>query len=183
MEIWLWSTQMAISVPAASREWPSSTLIATRQQVRQIFYPISSLWHHLVVELRTTLWQIGRTVLAIWLWFTHRNLETFVCFLYHVTTQNQSTCIANGGRGSPVFGGETDCTYYFDWETAFACVKEKEDLLCRVRDKNKHYDLSPLTRYPGEFACIQIFLRYQGIYIVTGKTLLFIFSYMVIISR
>ena len=46
---------------------------------------------------------------------------------------------------------ETDCTYYFNWETAFACVKEKEDLLCRVRDGNKHYDLSALTRYPGEF--------------------------------
>lgn len=59
---------------------------------------------------------------------------------------------ADGGRGNPVFAGETDCTYYFDWETAFACVKEKEDLLCRVRDDNKHYDLSPLTRYPGEEA-------------------------------
>lgn len=58
---------------------------------------------------------------------------------------------ANGGRGSPVFTGETDCTYYFHWETAFACVKEKEDLLCRVRDGNKHYNLSPLTRFPGEF--------------------------------
>ncbi|XP_068609541.1 cation-independent mannose-6-phosphate receptor [Brachionichthys hirsutus] len=55
----------------------------------------------------------------------------------------------NGGRGSPVFAGETDCTYYFNWDTAFACVKEKEDLLCRVRDENKHYDLSPLTRYAG----------------------------------
>ncbi|KAK9531251.1 hypothetical protein VZT92_010686 [Zoarces viviparus] len=56
---------------------------------------------------------------------------------------------SNGGRGNPLFAGETDCTYYFNWETAFACVKEKEDLLCRVRDDNKHYDLSPLTRYPG----------------------------------
>ncbi|XP_076612208.1 cation-independent mannose-6-phosphate receptor [Chaetodon auriga] len=56
---------------------------------------------------------------------------------------------SNGGRGAPVFTGETDCTYYFDWETAFACVKEKEDLLCRTRDGNKHYDLSPLTRFPG----------------------------------
>lgn len=56
---------------------------------------------------------------------------------------------SNGGRGTPVFAGETDCTYYFDWDTSFACVKEKEDLLCRVRDDTKHYDLSPLTRYPG----------------------------------
>ncbi|CAK6983216.1 cation-independent mannose-6-phosphate receptor, partial [Scomber scombrus] len=56
---------------------------------------------------------------------------------------------SNGGRGSPVFAGETDCTYYFDWETSYACVKEKEDLLCRVKEGSKHYDLSPLTRYPS----------------------------------
>uniref|UniRef100_I3KFD8 Insulin-like growth factor 2 receptor n=1 Tax=Oreochromis niloticus TaxID=8128 RepID=I3KFD8_ORENI len=55
---------------------------------------------------------------------------------------------SNGGRGNPEFAGETDCTYYFNWDTAFACVKEKEDLLCRVTDDNKRYDLSPLTRYP-----------------------------------
>ncbi|XP_024912478.1 cation-independent mannose-6-phosphate receptor isoform X2 [Cynoglossus semilaevis] len=55
---------------------------------------------------------------------------------------------SNSGRGNPVFAGETDCTYYFNWETAYACVKEKEDLLCRVTDGNKHYDLSPLTRFP-----------------------------------
>ncbi|XP_029607760.1 cation-independent mannose-6-phosphate receptor [Salmo trutta] len=53
----------------------------------------------------------------------------------------------NNGRGSPVFAGETDCTYYFDWQTASACVKEEEDLLCTV-SQYKHYDLSPLTRYP-----------------------------------
>ncbi|KAJ8270708.1 hypothetical protein GJAV_G00118320 [Gymnothorax javanicus] len=52
----------------------------------------------------------------------------------------------NDGKGSPVFTGETDCTYYFDWQTAHACVKEKEDLLCRVTSGKKHYDLSPLTR-------------------------------------
>ncbi|KAJ8396205.1 hypothetical protein AAFF_G00020720 [Aldrovandia affinis] len=55
----------------------------------------------------------------------------------------------NDGKGSPVFTGETDCTYYFDWQTAYACIKEKEDLLCRVKSDKKHYDLSPLTRYPG----------------------------------
>uniref|UniRef100_A0A8C7K5E3 Insulin-like growth factor 2 receptor n=1 Tax=Oncorhynchus kisutch TaxID=8019 RepID=A0A8C7K5E3_ONCKI len=53
----------------------------------------------------------------------------------------------NDGRGSPVFAGETDCTYYFDWQTASACVEEEEeeDLLCRV-SQYKHYDLSPLTQ-------------------------------------
>lgn len=33
-EIWLWSTQMATNAPLASREWPSSTLSATRTHVR-----------------------------------------------------------------------------------------------------------------------------------------------------
>ncbi|KAI4800605.1 hypothetical protein KUCAC02_009599, partial [Chaenocephalus aceratus] len=59
---------------------------------------------------------------------------------------------SSGGRGVPVFAGETDCTYYFDWDTAFACIKEKEDLLCQVRDDTKHYDLSALTRNPGSDA-------------------------------
>ncbi|XP_065487218.1 cation-independent mannose-6-phosphate receptor [Caloenas nicobarica] len=52
----------------------------------------------------------------------------------------------NDGRGTPVFTGEVDCTYFFTWDTKYACVKEKEDLLCRAADKRKHYDLSPLTR-------------------------------------
>ncbi|XP_041951218.1 cation-independent mannose-6-phosphate receptor-like isoform X1 [Alosa sapidissima] len=54
----------------------------------------------------------------------------------------------NDGKGFPVFTGETDCTYYFEWYTAYACVKEKEDLLCRVTSGKKRYDLSPLTRFP-----------------------------------
>ncbi|KAK0149277.1 Cation-independent mannose-6-phosphate receptor [Merluccius polli] len=54
----------------------------------------------------------------------------------------------NNGLGAPVFAGETDCTYFFDWQTAYACVKEKEDLLCSLADGRKRYDLSPLTRYP-----------------------------------
>ncbi|XP_051500970.1 cation-independent mannose-6-phosphate receptor-like [Myxocyprinus asiaticus] len=57
-------------------------------------------------------------------------------------------CNSTAGNGQPVFTGESDCTYYFDWETAYACVKEKEDLLCRVTDHKKRYDLSPLTRFP-----------------------------------
>uniref|UniRef100_A0A8C3PZL1 Insulin like growth factor 2 receptor n=1 Tax=Chrysolophus pictus TaxID=9089 RepID=A0A8C3PZL1_CHRPC len=52
----------------------------------------------------------------------------------------------NDGRGTPVFTGEVDCTYFFTWYTKYACVKEREDLLCRVADKKKHYDLSPLVR-------------------------------------
>lgn len=48
-----------------------------------------------------------------------------------------------------MFTGEVDCTYFFTWDTKYACVKEKEDLLCRAADKRKHYDLSPLTRISG----------------------------------
>ncbi|XP_076873911.1 cation-independent mannose-6-phosphate receptor isoform X2 [Brachyhypopomus gauderio] len=57
-------------------------------------------------------------------------------------------CDATAGNGNPVFTGETDCTYYFNWQTAYACVKENQDLVCRVTDGKKLYDLSPLTRYP-----------------------------------
>ncbi|XP_053769591.1 cation-independent mannose-6-phosphate receptor [Desmodus rotundus] len=53
----------------------------------------------------------------------------------------------NGGRGSPVFTGEVDCTYFFTWDTKYACVKEKEDLLCSVTDGKKRYDLSALARH------------------------------------
>ncbi|XP_066228988.1 cation-independent mannose-6-phosphate receptor isoform X1 [Saccopteryx leptura] len=53
----------------------------------------------------------------------------------------------NGGRGTPVFTGEVDCTYFFTWDTKYACVKEKEDLLCSVTDGKKRYDLSALVRH------------------------------------
>lgn len=61
-------------------------------------------------------------------------------------------CNAVAGKGLPVFTGEVDCTYYFNWETAAACLSESKDLLCRVTDGKKHYDLSPLTRYKGSDA-------------------------------
>ncbi|XP_068926465.1 cation-independent mannose-6-phosphate receptor [Petaurus breviceps papuanus] len=53
----------------------------------------------------------------------------------------------NDGKGTPVFTGEVDCTYFFTWDTKYACVKEKENLLCRVTDGNKRYDLSSLVRH------------------------------------
>uniref|UniRef100_A0A8D0GH90 Insulin like growth factor 2 receptor n=1 Tax=Sphenodon punctatus TaxID=8508 RepID=A0A8D0GH90_SPHPU len=55
----------------------------------------------------------------------------------------------NNGKGGPVFTGEMDCTYFFTWDTKYACVKEKEDLFCRVVDKRKRYDLAPLIRSSG----------------------------------
>ncbi|GAB1300523.1 Cation-independent mannose-6-phosphate receptor [Apodemus speciosus] len=51
------------------------------------------------------------------------------------------------GRGEPVFTGEVDCTYFFTWDTKYACVKEKEDLLCGAVDGKKRYDLSVLARH------------------------------------
>ncbi|KAF5914863.1 hypothetical protein HPG69_010929 [Diceros bicornis minor] len=53
----------------------------------------------------------------------------------------------NDGKGAPVFTGEADCTYFFTWDTKYACVKEKEDLLCSVSDGKKRYDLSALARH------------------------------------
>ncbi|KAH0519980.1 Cation-independent mannose-6-phosphate receptor [Microtus ochrogaster] len=51
------------------------------------------------------------------------------------------------GRGEPVFTGEVDCTYFFTWDTKYACVKEKEDLLCGATDGKNRYDLSVLARH------------------------------------
>ncbi|XP_007943478.1 cation-independent mannose-6-phosphate receptor [Orycteropus afer afer] len=53
----------------------------------------------------------------------------------------------NHGKGVPVFTGEVDCTYFFTWDTKYACVKEKEDLLCGLSDGRRRYDLSPLARH------------------------------------
>ncbi|XP_060687644.1 cation-independent mannose-6-phosphate receptor isoform X3 [Hemiscyllium ocellatum] len=56
----------------------------------------------------------------------------------------------DGGKGKPEFSAEVDCTYIFDWGTKYACVKEKENLLCGASDGKKRYDLSPLTRYKAK---------------------------------
>lgn len=114
----------------------------------QLWLQQDCMWvtcHHLVVQWRTALWQKSTCGVSAWVF---REL----CYARPRHTPNWIVLVpaANGGRGSPVFAGETDCTYYFNWDTAFACVKEKEDLLCQVSDKNKHFDLSPLTRFPGK---------------------------------
>ncbi|XP_053316140.1 cation-independent mannose-6-phosphate receptor [Spea bombifrons] len=54
----------------------------------------------------------------------------------------------NEGKGVPEFVAEVDCTYFFTWETKYACVKEKEDLMCQATDNKKRYDLSDLIRNP-----------------------------------
>ncbi|KAM5228759.1 cation-independent mannose-6-phosphate receptor [Ctenodactylus gundi] len=53
----------------------------------------------------------------------------------------------NSGKGVPTFTGEVDCTYFFTWDTKYACVKEEEDQLCGLRDGKKRYDLSALARH------------------------------------
>lgn len=53
----------------------------------------------------------------------------------------------NDGKGVPEFDGEADCTYFFSWETKYACLKKKEDL-CHVESKKKHYNLFDLIRSP-----------------------------------
>nr|XP_060473234.1 cation-independent mannose-6-phosphate receptor [Panthera onca] len=53
----------------------------------------------------------------------------------------------NDGKGEPIFTGEVDCTYFFTWDTKYACIKEKEDLLCSVTEDKKRYDLSALARH------------------------------------
>lgn len=55
----------------------------------------------------------------------------------------------NDGKGAPVYTGEIDCTYFFVWDTKYACIKEKEGLPCGAIDGKKRYDLSALVRHSG----------------------------------
>lgn len=48
-----------------------------------------------------------------------------------------------------MYTGEVDCTYFFTWDTKYACVEEKEGLLCSVADGKKRHDLSALARHSG----------------------------------
>lgn len=82
-------------------------------------------------------------------WWKRKELHCDVRRLLSCTFSPLTPDLWFSGNGQPEFTGESDCTYYFDWQTAYACVKEKEDLLCRVTDHKKRYDLSPLTRFPG----------------------------------
>lgn len=42
-----------------------------------------------------------------------------------------------------------DCSYFFTWDTKYACVDEKEALLCGVSDGKQRFDLSALARHSG----------------------------------
>ncbi|XP_044144786.1 cation-independent mannose-6-phosphate receptor isoform X2 [Bufo gargarizans] len=51
----------------------------------------------------------------------------------------------NDGKGLPEFQSEADCTYFFSWQTKYACLKKKEDM-CYVESKKKQYNLFNLMR-------------------------------------
>lgn len=51
-----------------------------------------------------------------------------------------------------MFTGEVDCSYFFTWDTKYACVDEKEALLCGVSDGKQRFDLSALARHSGKAA-------------------------------
>uniref|UniRef100_H2YHR6 MRH domain-containing protein n=1 Tax=Ciona savignyi TaxID=51511 RepID=H2YHR6_CIOSA len=61
--------------------------------------------------------------------------------LFHCNkTAGEFVCV-----GSPVFSHEIHCTYYFDWETRYACLAPVPS--CSVVDeKGQNFDLSPLAR-------------------------------------
>ncbi|XP_075123765.1 cation-independent mannose-6-phosphate receptor isoform X2 [Leptodactylus fuscus] len=51
----------------------------------------------------------------------------------------------NDGKGVPEFQSEADCTYFFSWQTKYACLKKREDM-CYVETKRKQYNLYNLIR-------------------------------------
>ncbi|XP_070567815.1 cation-independent mannose-6-phosphate receptor-like [Ptychodera flava] len=60
-------------------------------------------------------------------------------------------CNKTAGHGNPDFVTEDECTYFFEWQTEYACRDHSRDSNCRVTsaDGKKRYDLSPLVRTEG----------------------------------
>ncbi|XP_071800837.1 cation-independent mannose-6-phosphate receptor-like [Asterias amurensis] len=56
---------------------------------------------------------------------------------------------SDSGKGSPVFVTETECSYFFEWQTKYACLDHLVGKSCRVDHGGQHYDLSPLTHEVG----------------------------------
>ncbi|GFR62204.1 cation-independent mannose-6-phosphate receptor-like protein, partial [Elysia marginata] len=57
---------------------------------------------------------------------------------------------ANDGQGYPKFVSHKSCSYFFVWDTKYACVEATVDDTCAVEADGKKYDLSSLVREKGE---------------------------------
>ncbi|XP_066452075.1 cation-independent mannose-6-phosphate receptor [Eleutherodactylus coqui] len=53
----------------------------------------------------------------------------------------------NAGKGVPEFQSEADCTYFFSWQSKYACLKKKEEM-CYVESKKKQFNLFSLVLTP-----------------------------------
>ncbi|XP_063954249.1 cation-independent mannose-6-phosphate receptor-like [Lytechinus pictus] len=59
-------------------------------------------------------------------------------------------CNQTSDPGQPEFVTETECTYFFQWQTKYACMAEApSQTTCRLANGKQRYDLSPLTRTSG----------------------------------
>ena len=56
----------------------------------------------------------------------------------------------HNGKGHPIFDKEYECTYFFHWETKYACLNHPIDAECRVNWNGRRFDLSPLVRHSGK---------------------------------
>ena len=66
----------------------------------------------------------------------------------------QFCCRTTGGLngdGWPYFNSEDGCTYIFDWETKYACLKHPLSATCSVQSGIKNFDLTPLIKTNGEY--------------------------------
>lgn len=52
----------------------------------------------------------------------------------------------NEGTGHPEFDSERNCSYFFNWETKYACMDHPLDRACRVNVDGKRFDLSGLVK-------------------------------------
>lgn len=52
--------------------------------------------------------------------------------------------------GQPEFVTETECTYFFQWQTKYACMADAPSATsCRLANGKQRYDLSSLARKTG----------------------------------
>ncbi|XP_076077705.1 cation-independent mannose-6-phosphate receptor-like [Mytilus galloprovincialis] len=73
---------------------------------------------------------------------SHFKRATVINFICNATADHN-------GSGWPKFDYEYECTYYFKWETKYACLNHPVDAECRVNYNGKRFDLSPLVRHSG----------------------------------
>ena len=85
----------------------------------------------------------------------HGQIDWAVSFslkdLLYIFQNSRLSFAVDDGKGKPEFVGETECTYFFEWQTKYACLEHPAKTTCTLtNDKHQRFDLSPLVRATGD---------------------------------